>query len=380
MIINDFHLALEEELKEGDIFSILYHIYKDLISGLLVVKTEDHEKKMVIENREIVFASSNREKDALSNYLLKKNHIDKKIYNKTNQYMTKYNKRFGRSLVELGYFNYEQIWTWVQDHLKTIVFSFFNIKSGTYRIQGDQEKNLENISLDMDILTVIIEGMRRFKSKEFFKKKFEKVEHLYVSNPKMMSQLDLKPHEIHVFDLVKRGTRVRDILRWSELMEFDTLKFLYLFLVLEIISTEKEVEKPKVLPEMENGNYTRPSTFKSFDEALLYYNRKYEIIYKVMMKEIGPISLSILLKAIEDIMDNLPSYFQRIRLNPDGKINEDILKALWYHDFDQHIGDFLKGLEEILYTEIYAVKKHLGIEHEQQVLKWMKGTGKRTGN
>ena len=46
---------------------------------------------------------------------------------------------------------------------------------------------------------------------------------------------------------------------------------------------------------------------------------------------------------------------------------------MWYHDFDEHIGEFLRGLEEILYTEIYAVKKHLGVEYEQQVLKWISG-------
>ena len=118
------------------------------------------------------------------------------------------------------------------------------------------------------------------------------------------------------------------------------------------------------------------SSFNSFEEALRYYNLKYEIIYKVMLKEIGPISLSLLLKAVEDIMENLPSYFQKIQLNPDGTINEELLlKSVWYHDFDQHIGDFLRGLEEILFTEIYAVKKHLGVDYEQQVLKWINGIG-----
>ena len=93
-----------------------------------------------------------------------------------------------------------------------------------------------------------------------------------------------------------------------------------------------------------------------------------------MLKEIGPISLSLLLKAVEDIMENLPSYFRKIQLNPDGTINEElILKSVWYHDFDEYIGEFLRGLEEILYTEIYAVKKHLGVEYEQQVLKWING-------
>ena len=75
-------------------------------------------------------------------------------------------------------------------------------------------------------------------------------------------------------------------------------------------------------------------------------------------------------------MENLPSYFQKIQLNSDGRIDENtVLKLVWYHDFNKNIGRFLRGLEEILYTEIYTVKKHLGIEYEQQVLKWINGIG-----
>jgi hypothetical protein len=196
-----------------------------------------------------------------------------------------------------------------------------------------------------------------------------------------MTQLDLKPYELHVFDLVRRGPQIKDILKRSELLEVDTLRLLFLFLILEIISPQKNAkikEKPLISPHKGTSALEsrgiNASTFNSFEEALRYYNMKYEIIYKVMLKEIGPISLSLLLKAVEDIRGNLPSYFHKIQLNPDGTINEElILKSVWYHDFDEHIGEFLRGLEEILYTEIYAVKKHLGVEYEQQVLKWFNG-------
>ena len=74
-------------------------------------------------------------------------------------------------------------------------------------------------------------------------------------------------------------------------------------------------------------------------------------------------------------MENLPGYFQKVQLNPNGGINEELLKSVWYQDFDSHAGGFLRGLEEILYAEIYMVKKHLGVEQEQQVLKWLNKTG-----
>ncbi len=379
---SQIHVPSQGDLKKGDIYSILYYIYKNSISGTLLVSAENVEKKMFIENRKIVFAASNGKEDALGDYLLKNNLIDKDIYHKTSQYMEKNNKRFGRALIELGYFNYEQLWTWIPIHLQAIVSSFFDIKSGTYRIVTDLEKQKENIVLDMNILSVIVEGMRRFESRSFLVEKFANIEYLYVTDSRNMTQLDLKPFEIHVFDLVRRGAQLKDILKRSELLEFDTLRLLYLFLILEIISPQKNAktkEKQGISPGKETWLESRginASIFNSFEEALRYYNMKYEIIYKVMLKEIGPISLSLLLKAVEDIMENLPSYFQKIQFNPDGTINEElILKSVWYHDFDEHIGEFLRGLEEILYTEIYAVKKHLGVEYEQQVLKWINGTG-----
>ena len=369
------------DLKEGDIYSILYYIFKNSISGTLVINAENVEKKMFMENRKIVFAASNGKEDSLGDYLLKNNLIDKDIYHKTGQYMEKNNKRFGRALIELGYFNYEQLWTWIPNHLQAIVSSFFDIKSGTYRILTGLERQKENIVLDMDILSVIVEGMRGFESTSFLEKKFSDIEHLYVTDSRTMTQLDLKPYEIHVFDLVRRGPHMKDILKRSELLEFDTLRLLYLFLTLEIISPQKNAKTKEksgisTVKETWEGRGINVSTFNSFEEALRYYNMKYEIIYKVMLKEIGPISLSLLLKAVEDIMEKLPSYFQKIQLNPDGTINEElILKSVWYHDFDEHIGEFVRGLEEILYTEIYAVKKHLGVEYEQQVLKWINGIG-----
>lgn len=372
--MNNHYFPLEGKLEEGDIYSILYHIYKNSISGLLEVENDHCRKQLVIEDRKIVFALSHRKEDAFGEHLLKKKVIDPETYAKTSRLMEEKNTRFGRALIELGYFNYDQLWTWILDHLKTIVYSFFETTSGKYRIVPNHERDIENIVLDMDLMEVIVEGVRRFKSRDYLEAKFEIIERLYVCNARVLTRMDLKPYEMHVYDLVKRNSKLEDILKSSELLEIDTLRLLYLFLVVEVISTRQGTPEcePATLPEEVAGL----STFTSFEEALKHYNMRYELIYKTLSKEIGPIALSILLKAIEDIMDNLPSYLQKIQLNADGRIDEEtVLKLLWYHDFDKNIGPFLRGLEEVLYTEIYAVKKHLGTSYEQQVLKWINGIG-----
>ncbi len=368
---------LDGQLQEGDIFAVLYHIYKHSISGLLSVKHGEFEKQMVVRDRKAVFATSTLKADAFGEYLLKKHVISREVFNQTTQYMLENDIRFGRALIEQGYLNYDQIWTRVQDHLKVIILSFFKIKDARYEILRDYDWDVENIVLDFDLLDLIVWGIRHFKSETYLKKRFESIKYLYVCNPDRLTELNLKPYEIHVFDLVKRFSKLEEIIDRSELLEFDTLRLLYLFLTLEVISLKRGLIKDTA-PEPSLGfNYVvGASSFSSFKEALKHYNLKYELIYKMLTKEIGPVALSILYRAIEDIHENLPAYLQNIELTPDGRLPEDtISKALWYHDFSKNVGEFLRGLEEILYAEIFAVKRHLGVEHEQQVLKWLNGIG-----
>jgi hypothetical protein len=199
------------------------------------------------------------------------------------------------------------------------------------------------------------------------------ITHLYPHKVDILAQLDLKPHETHVFELAKHNSEIATIIKNSELLEFDTLRFLYLFMILEVLSPENYDETVR-LDEVDSAPI--PSTFTSFEEALKYYNLKYELIYRILSKEIGPIALSILLKAIQGITETLPPYLKNIKLNSDGSLRKDlILKSVWYHDFETYSGEFLRGLEEILYAEIYAIKKHLGVEYEQQILRWINAAG-----
>ena len=65
-------------------------------------------------------------------------------------------------------------------------------------------------------------------------------------------------------------------------------------------------------------------------------------------------------------MESIPACFQSLEIRADGRIDEkSVMKSVWYENFADNSGEFLRGLEEILYAEIYAVKRHLGKEHEK---------------
>jgi hypothetical protein len=369
----DEMFSLSGTLRERGIPAILYAMYKQFIDGTLVVAAGGSNKRFSVFNRKLMFASSGAGEDSFGAYLLRSGAVDEHILQKARQYRSERELRLGRALLELGHLDADGLWRWVTDHLKEIVFSSFPLIDGEYEILTDSPPVEENIVLAAEIPSLIVEGMRRFEAAECLDLLFPDVENLYIGKGDLASKLALRPYEHHVLDLVRREPAVEAIIKKSELLEFDTRKILYLFLVLEIVSTE---EGGGQAAEQAKHHIAAGSGFASFEEALKYYNMKYELIFRTLSKEIGPIALSILSRAITGIIGNLPAYLKKVQLNSDGSLKKDfIIKSLWYHDFDTYIGEFLRGLEEILYAEIYAVREHLGIEYEQQILRWINQVG-----
>lgn len=365
---------LSGSLAERSVPSIFFAMYKQFIDGTLLINAGDCRKKFSVFNRKVMFASSSLVSDSFGAYLLKNRLIDDDKLQSAEQYRIERQVRLGRALLELGFLEADDLWRWIKNHLKEIVFSTFSIKEGEYEILADCTPEDENILLDADIPLLLVEGMRNLEAGEYIDLKSEEIDKFYIYNVDLVSKLELRPYERHILDLVRKNTTVKGIIEKSELLEPDTWRILNLFLILEIISTEEPTEK-RVDPEDEK-NVIPCGTFASFEEALRHYSSKYELIFRTLSKEIGPIAHSILSKAIANIVGSLPSFLRKVQLETDGSLRKDIIiKSLWYHDFDTYIGEFLRGLEEILYAEIYAVKEHLGVEYEQQILRWINQLG-----
>ncbi len=364
--------SLAGKVREIGVPGILAHMYRQFVDGTLVVCSGDVCRKIFVHNQRVSFASSNCEADSLGNFLIKNNIIDLQLFHRAGDFMVQHHTRFGRALLELGVLDAEGLWLWVGRQLREIVFACFGLLDGEYEIITDESPPLENILLDEDIPALLVEGSRRSLAGELIKQKLEPLTELYVYKEDLSGRIGFKPYELHVLELVRNENTISEILRKSELLEFDTRRVLYLFFILDIVSPQK-VEASH---DNDAENVVSYRSFNSFEEALKYYNMKYELIFRVLSKEIGPIAQSILTRAIEGIESSLPSYLKNVQLTPGGSIKkEKILKSLWYHDFDSYVGELLRGLEEILYAEIFAVKKHLGVEYEQQILKWINPTG-----
>jgi hypothetical protein len=366
------HLPISGELGEFDVATILGLMHRQSLDGKLRVSCGDFQKALWLENGSIIFAQSSRLEDSLGSFLLRRQIIDSEGLEKSSAYMEEKKIRRGRALLELGLISAAQLWDEVLEHLRAIVFSLFPLAQGQYDIAATPQSGSENIVLNMPVPETIIEGIRQISDPVFIESRFAEDMVFYPAAGQERAALCLKPFERHVLSLVREATPLARIIEQSELLRPDTLKIVYGLLKVGLVADRPQMTRQ---PTPMAAAYVS-SSFTSFEDILNYYNGRFEYIYRVLSKEIGPVAQSILFDAITAIMESIPACFRNLEITTEGRIEaKSVLKSIWYEDFEQYGNEFLKGLEEILYAEVYAVKRHLGKDHEKMILQWIREPG-----
>jgi hypothetical protein len=366
------HLPISGSLSEFDFATILAQVCRQGLDGQLKITAASSTKTLWLENGLIVFAQSSLVDDSLGCFLVRHGVIDETLLATSCRRMEKNKSRHGRALLEMGALTPEAFWTEVTAHMRAIVYSLFTLRSGRYDIGVRADNEKENILLEWPIPEAILEGVRIIGDEEFIESRFEAAMVLYPSRDKCLAAVALKPFEKHVLSLATAATPLEEVIQKSELLRFHTLKILYSLLKLGLLCDCKQPTRQPT----PNTAINSPTTFSSFEETLQYYNAKFEYIYRLLVKEIGPVAHSILVDSITAILDTIPLCFQNLEIGGDGRLDEkSVLKSMWYENFAENSNEFLKGLEEILYAEIFAVKRHLGKEYEKAILQWIRESG-----
>jgi len=368
----DTHLPISGGLDEFDVATILAQMDHQALDGQLKISTASFSKTIWLENGGITFAQSSLSEDSLGSFLLRRRVITAKNLEKCDAYMQDKDIRRGRALLEMGLLSSTQLWEEVSAHLRAIVYSLFPLSTGKYDIIAQPKNENENIVLNLPVSAAILEGIRQIEDAPFIESRFHETMVFFPAAQRDPSLAALKPFEAHVLALATAGSTPAGIIVKSELLRFETLKILYSLLKLGFLCDRQQpLRQPP-----HSAVLHIPTTFTSFEDILQYYNRKFEYIYRVLSKEIGPVAQTILFEAITAVMESIPACFHSLEITAEGRIEaKSILKSIWYERFEEHSNEFLKGMEEILYAEIFAVKRHLGKDHEKMILQWIREPG-----
>jgi hypothetical protein len=352
------------DLSEVGLPDILDYLRSSHKTGLLTFRQDRIKKTLFVKEGNVIFGSSNLQADRLGDLLLASGTITKEQYHQSVALIS-FRKRQGKILVEIGAITPKQLWSGVQDQVRQIVYSLFNWDTGLFFFSEGELPSQENITADIEITELIVEGIRRIRHLNAIKHKFPSMDVILSHVNSSQEKIKMEPFEKHVFGLVNAKRSIQDICRESEIGDSETMKVLYM--LVSIGYTRVKGRK------MEEGQERKEISVEETVGIIGNYNRMFSYLYRYMLREVGPITEHVLNKYLSELKETTISIFKNVALKKDGTLDSATLQGnLNWIRAESRRDVLVSSLNEFLYSSILAVKRTLGPEHESRVIESLK--------
>ena len=347
---------------------ILFSVWESKISGRILIKNESVEKELPFINGNLVIDKDTFDEKAFLQYLLKQKALDNPSAKKCEMQAAKKKTSSITAVLDLEFLSPHLLWKNLEAFSKQNLFSLFDMPSLESSLVSEKALPDSAALLTLPTLGLIREGIYLMKNIELIdtiipseSEDFQKLA------PDHMDQMNLEPFEEQLLHCVDGKKDLQSLLSTSPLGEKYAKKALFSLYCLGLIGPSPMATPNKPLQEISAAE---------LQKILITFNAKCSYIYKSVTKELGPVALNLMEKAVEDVKPNLSQHFRKIRLGANGKIDlQSVLKANIILSDRETIQSIIKSLNEILSAEILAVKKTLGNEFESNLIKNLEKIG-----
>ncbi|BBB32485.1 hypothetical protein TTHT_0930 [Thermotomaculum hydrothermale] len=239
------------EYKIQDIF---YQFYTSGKTGVIKVFFPMNIVKTVyFSDGNIVFATSNSEKDKLTNILIKNKKITKEQLNMALKQMDK-SISLGRNLVNMGLITHKELVWAVKIQVLSIVYSILVLKEGEYSVtEGVLPEGI--IKLPFNTLKILFDSFLLFKDKDWISEKispdmvFIKTDFFEEYKEKILTD----PNFEKIYNLIDGKRTVGEITQMVDIEDFRVYKLFYALKFLKFIEEKVDEEVP-FEPVLEENN------------------------------------------------------------------------------------------------------------------------------
>jgi hypothetical protein len=236
----------------------------------------------------------------------------------------------------------------------------FQWEDGPFSFEESAAPEQERITVDLDIVDLILAGLRRVDANGPVQGRYAEG-HLVLERVTGEAQPVFEPYEEHVLNLVDGERSVVEVCRDSEIGDNETLKVLYAMQCIGVVRGKGK--KVHTLDQDFVPEDTITSVLNSF-------NGMYALVFKHMVKEVGPIAENVLEKYLGGLREQRKDVFAGAKLQKDGTLDPAVLERnLNKHPEEERRARLVDGLNELLYAELLAVKRTLGADHEATLIK-----------
>ena len=333
---------------------VLAYLGRNSESGQLNVTRDDVKKSIIINEGNIIFARSNQVEDRLGDILLAQGVISQEQYDEGSRLIYEKGYRHGRALIEIGAISPKVMWHTIRDQIHTIACSVIPWEHGQFEFFKQEIKKKESITLQLPILELVLDVVRNLDNRALFKTRFADMREVYAADPSNADvDVHLEAHEKHLLHFIDGERTVSQICEHSDYGEAESLRVLYLLRLLgRVMTADAPVEEVATHPLVAN------------------FNRVFRYLYNYLSERVGTVGTNLLKKYFEDVRRTQPVIFNGVSILADGQLNPVQLQKnvalVEEGDLDLILDE---AMNEYLNMGILAVKKVLGTEHEEAVIR-----------
>ncbi len=364
---------MRQQSREGNLAAtplagVLLSLWENKSSGRLWLKNADAEKTIYLYKGNLALTDSCLPEKEFQTGLVEKSLLPSQRAEEILQLARASEISFARALIEQQVLGPAQTWELMAEFWLDSLFPLFDWPQGQYIFDDSGEPPASQILMIIASLEVILQGVRRMSNFRLIEAALPApFEILQVLSPGHAEILRLAPHEKYLLHLVRSGLKLEDLYEKSQLGKRETQKALFGMLQLGLVGPTQGRNKVRPTPEFSLGE-----TEKIWTD----FNDKCSYIYKYISKEIGPVGLNVLEKALDEVKRCFGPPLQNLELRPDGRIEIKPMPFLSFNLLPEESRQFfLRLLNEILVAEVLSVKKTLGNEHEAAIVRALERIG-----
>lgn len=353
------------KLRERPLSFLMFEFWRSRKNGKLSLKQGKHEKILFFDDGQIAITLNSFNEKKFFSDLIQKNIIEAESLEKILLSAKQDNKSLIKVCIENHLISVPALWAWIKNYSMLNILPFFDKEDVDFLFSPESKPDKRLVLCRIKTLDLLLQGLRQMTNLNFMTAHLpEEDRDVQMLPPKHQSEIPLLPHEEYLQHLLSHLHNLKTVYKHSLLSREETQKVIFTFLSLGLC-TFTSIKKTKT-PLFDFSQAELDSILNSF-------NRKWHFIFKYMSKELGPVALNILEKSLTETKSRLSPLFQSVKLHPDGQIDTNaVLKEKFNFSSQGTKKTLLVGLNEIIVSEVLAVKKTLGDEHEAILVQHLK--------
>jgi len=347
---------------------VLFRLWKKEATGRLVVARTGVERSVYFAKGRVVVDKDGLGEPGFLGALVKRRVLAPEAARRVEKEAARQGVSRLRALTELGLVAPLPLWNLAESYFVRQLFDLFEAEEGRFGFEPGAEPPDGAGLGEVETLDLILQGVRRIRDAAFLERRLPAADaSVYLSMPYFLHRLHLEPHERYVLARLAGVSRLKAFYARAELGETESRKVLFAFVCLDILHGPEGGGRPRAVSEAGAAEQER---------ILAALNERCAAVYKFVTKQIGPLARTMIGNGLEEIRSGLGPVFRKMRLLGDGRIEIDPALAAGVGHLDEDLfRQIVRGYDEILMSEVLAVKKALGPAHETTLVRQLEKIG-----